>query len=681
MPMSLPGVSPSAFNIAKKSTVAAAVISAFAFSTPAVAQGVASDLPTCTLTNASGSFITTGIPSAQLFPALSGSATTTTFAYPGAAVAQYGETFPRSSIVAGISNTTTNSNGNVSPELMFDGAQLEIPLYWQSGNIRVMSGQTEICRIAPTMHNGTLQAGSGTTATLASGASASTGIYTTRWLYILTGTGAGSYARITAYNGGTKVATVDPASGSWVAPDSTSTYEVRKFQTTATSLALNSTIGQIYNLLLTFPTRALRRIRIEMSVSGFWGVRTDATAAVYKPIPTAATPIFLAGDSFTEGTGADLQTTGFAPQLAAKLGLVPWMCGSGGTGYLNGSIGNGRLNITDRLAPSPNSWKMYLGNPTAGTFTLSYNGQTTSALAYNASMATIQSALAGLSNVGASFTGSISGNTLTVSAVASGTLRVGQIVNGSGVNTLTYISALGTGTGGVGTYTLSVSQTVSSVSMTSGSVSVNGTFNFAGGQGYVVLFTNELASISNATFTVGAGSLTSAKTPSTAPYLGDIAPYAPVDPNGNTLPFYIALFAGHNDSADTNANFTPAILQSTVADLITRLKARFPIATILMTGVLYLPNNASANTLAANVAIKAAASTGLPNVNGIFPFIDTVTPPAWITGTGNIGVPIGSGASDFYTDYDGVHPSQLGHNWYANRIATGFYGFLSGQSV
>lgn len=38
--------------------------------------------------------------------------------------------------------------------------------------------------------------------------------------------------------------------------------------------------------------------------------------------------------------------------------------------------------------------------PTAGTFTLTYNGQTTSALAYNASAATIQAALEGLSTIG-----------------------------------------------------------------------------------------------------------------------------------------------------------------------------------------------------------------------------------------------------------------------------------------
>jgi HK97 family phage major capsid protein len=55
---------------------------------------------------------------------------------------------------------------------------------------------------------------------------------------------------------------------------------------------------------------------------------------------------------------------------------------------------------------------------------------------------------------GAVVTGSITGTTLTVTAVTSGTLRVGQILSGTGINAGTYISALGTGTGGIGNYTV-----------------------------------------------------------------------------------------------------------------------------------------------------------------------------------------------------------------------------------
>lgn len=74
--------------------------------------------------------------------------------------------------------------------------------------------------------------------------------------------------------------------------------------------------------------------------------------------------------------------------------------------------------------------------------------------------------------VTASFTGSISGTTLTVSAVASGTLAIGQRLSGAGITDGTYITGLGTGTGGTGTYTINNSQTVASESMTAGMVQV-----------------------------------------------------------------------------------------------------------------------------------------------------------------------------------------------------------------
>lgn len=47
------------------------------------------------------------------------------------------------------------------------------------------------------------------------------------------------------------------------------------------------------------------------------------------------------------------------------------------------------------------------------------------------------------------------GNTLTVTSVVSGTISVGQLINATNVQPGTFITALGTGTGGAGTYTVS----------------------------------------------------------------------------------------------------------------------------------------------------------------------------------------------------------------------------------
>lgn len=58
--------------------------------------------------------------------------------------------------------------------------------------------------------------------------------------------------------------------------------------------------------------------------------------------------------------------------------------------------------------------------------------------------------------------------TMTVSAVASGTLAVGQVLSGSGVTAGTVITALLSGTGGTGTYIVSPSQTAASTTVSAG---------------------------------------------------------------------------------------------------------------------------------------------------------------------------------------------------------------------
>lgn len=81
----------------------------------------------------------------------------------------------------------------------------------------------------------------------------------------------------------------------------------------------------------------------------------------------------------------------------------------------------------------------------------------------------------------ASVTGSIATTVLTVTAVGSGTLVPGQVISGTGVTVGTYITSLGTGTGGTGTYNVSASQTASSTTITATLNEVTGTGYTAGG--------------------------------------------------------------------------------------------------------------------------------------------------------------------------------------------------------
>jgi len=78
---------------------------------------------------------------------------------------------------------------------------------------------------------------------------------------------------------------------------------------------------------------------------------------------------------------------------------------------------------------------------------------------------TIASSQMYTSSPGAIITASISGTTMTVTAVSSGTLYVGQTIQGAGITTQTIITALGTGSGGAGTYTVNNSQTIASITM------------------------------------------------------------------------------------------------------------------------------------------------------------------------------------------------------------------------
>lgn len=68
-------------------------------------------------------------------------------------------------------------------------------------------------------------------------------------------------------------------------------------------------------------------------------------------------------------------------------------------------------------------------------------------------------------------TGSISGNLMTITDVSpwsSGTVKVGTVIFGVGVAAKTTVAALGSGTGGVGTYTVTPSQTVAEETLSGG---------------------------------------------------------------------------------------------------------------------------------------------------------------------------------------------------------------------
>jgi hypothetical protein len=107
---------------------------------------------------------------------------------------------------------------------------------------------------------------------------------------------------------------------------------------------------------------------------------------------------------------------------------------------------------------------------------------------FSAIAATVQSDLALPSS--ASGTGSIAPNVnpgssnnmgvMTITGGVTGTIAVGQVVAGSGVSAGTYITGYGTGTGGDGTYYVSISQTVNSEALTFTASAASFTASIAG---------------------------------------------------------------------------------------------------------------------------------------------------------------------------------------------------------
>jgi hypothetical protein len=141
-----------------------------------------------------------------------------------------------------------------------------------------------------------------------------------------------------------------------------------------------------------------------------------------------------------------------------------WRISSPANAVFTGSVSGTTLTVTNvssgTLAASQSLYGVgvsaetvitALGTGTGGTGTYTVNvSQTVSARSLNSTA------------TGARFTATIAGTTMTVSAVATGIIYLGQTIQGAGVTAGTVVTALGTGTGGTGTYTLSVASTVGS---------------------------------------------------------------------------------------------------------------------------------------------------------------------------------------------------------------------------
>lgn len=174
-------------------------------------------------------------------------------------------------------------------------------------------------------------------------------------------------------------------------------------------------------------------------------------------------PAFFDIVNVTSVVGAQVN---FAPALTNNYKTTwPLVCVDA---IFTGSISGTTLNVTAMSGSNAISIGPPLGGAgiSAGTVVTAFGTGTGNAGTYtinNSQTVASESMTVG----GASFTGSISGTTLTVTSMAGG-IAVGRPLVGAGILSGTEITALGTGSGAIGTYTINNSQTVGSETMTTG---------------------------------------------------------------------------------------------------------------------------------------------------------------------------------------------------------------------
>jgi hypothetical protein len=162
-----------------------------------------------------------------------------------------------------------------------------------------------------------------------------------------------------------------------------------------------------------------------------------------------------------------------ATQLPGALLVTQYPWASAVVAYILGSpvtlaavqLLNGAIDIVmDGIA--------YVGTANLTAATSLSNAASLIAAALNTSLPTASNATSTINNGSAS-----AGTILTVTGTVTGVIQVGMHVTGSGVAANTIITALGTGTGGAGTYTVNNSQLVASEALTFTALPITVAFN------------------------------------------------------------------------------------------------------------------------------------------------------------------------------------------------------------
>jgi hypothetical protein len=268
-----------------------------------------------------------------------------------------------------------------------------------------------------------------------------------------------------AYLGGAQTATITVATPAVITVAASPLNDTAVRFTTTTLLPAPLATTTTYYVI----NRTATTFQVSLTLGGS-AVATNAFGSGTHTVTTVS----LATTAPSGTSNTQLATTGF---VAAAIGNVPvsltnWSFSETTTTQALSSMTVASPTvITVATAPANGTAVSFAAGsggvlPTGVTADAPYYVFNRTSTTYNLSTTTGTSLIATM-NAGATFTGSIAGTTLTVTAVSgTGVIGIGQVISGTGVTAGTNITALGTGAGGVGTYTVSASQTVASTTIT-----------------------------------------------------------------------------------------------------------------------------------------------------------------------------------------------------------------------
>lgn len=220
-------------------------------------------------------------------------------------------------------------------------------------------------------------------------------------------------------------------------------------------VALYPTPGLTVKAVLNYgPVRGMR------TVSG--GQQMVAVCGPYVYVLTSDLTPYIVGVLNTSTGQVGITDNGVNVYIVDGAYRYTWRISTPATAVFRGSISGTTLTIASVSSGTIAIGQQVLGVGVANETVIT--GGSGTSWTVNISQTVAAESMSSVT-VGAVFTGAITGTTLTVASVASGTLYVGQTVQGAGVTPNTMITALGTGTGGAGTYTVSTSQTIASITM------------------------------------------------------------------------------------------------------------------------------------------------------------------------------------------------------------------------